>query len=163
MEEAMKEMLKFVNSSPPEVARIALLYLSIEDQRTIFDAFTELRNQRALSSEEKSAMIVVGSEVLVDARKALAEYQAEHGLDAEHGVHIEPPLPPLIENDAWNLGAEVKAALEAKQDSDNPPDLGDGGHQNGDGPNGGDNNAGDLSGPDDDHKEGAGMEGEHVR
>jgi hypothetical protein len=159
----MEEMLKFVNSSPPEIARIALLYLSIEDQRSIFDAFTELRNQRQLTSEEKSAMIVVGNEVLADARKMLAEFQAEHGLDPDHGFNIEPPLPPLIENDAWNLGAELKAALEAKEDSDNPPDIGDGGNHNGDGPNGGDNNAADFNGPDDDHKEGSGLEGEHAR
>jgi hypothetical protein len=158
----MQEMLDFVKSSPPDVARIALLYLSIQDQRTIWDAFNELQKERPLSSEEKSAMIVVGSEVLADARKALAEFEAEHGLDPAHGFNIEAPLPPLIENDAWHLGAELKAALEAKEDSDAPPELEDGGHQNGDGLNGGDDNAGDPSGPDDDHKE-AIMDGEHVR
>jgi hypothetical protein len=162
MEQAMKEMLAFVNSSPPEIAKIALSYLSAADQAAIFDAFTELAKERPLSSREKSAMIVVGLGALADARAMLAEFQAEHGLDAEHGVNIEPPLPPLIENDAWNLGAELKEALEAKQDSDNPPDLGDGGNHNGDGPNGGDNNGGDFNGPDD-HKEGEVIEGEHGR
>ncbi|KJC42431.1 hypothetical protein UP09_19660 [Bradyrhizobium sp. LTSP885] len=158
----IQEMLDFVNSSPPDIAKIALEYLSIEDQRTIFDAFMELRNQRQLTSEEKSAMNVVASEVLADARKTLAEFQAEHGLDPAHGVHIEPPLPPLIINDALKLGEEIKAEMEAKQDDDTPTDLGDTGHQNGDGPNGGDNNAGDLNGPDDDHKEGEIIEGEHA-
>lgn len=159
----MEEMLKFVNSSPPDIAKIALLYLSIEDQRAIYDALMELSKERPLSSEEKSATIVVGTEVLADARKMLAEFQAEHGLDPEHGFNIEPPLPPLIENDAWNLGAELKAALEEKQNSDSPPSIGDGTNHNGDGPNGGDNKGGDLNGPDDDHKEGEVIEAEHGR
>lgn len=63
----MEEMLKFVNSSPPDIAKIALLYLSIEDQRAIYDALMELSKERPLSSEEKSATIVVGTEVLADA------------------------------------------------------------------------------------------------
>jgi hypothetical protein len=156
-EKAMAEILDFVKTSPPEIAKIALLYLTPEDQKVALAGFEQLEKERPLSSQETSAKGVLHASVLEDVRKLVAEFSAEHGLN------IEAPLPPLIENDALNLGEDMKAALEAKQDSDDPPHLADGGPQNGDGPNGGDNNAGDLNGLDDDHKEGAGMEGEHVR
>ncbi|RXT35363.1 hypothetical protein [Bradyrhizobium betae] len=162
-EEAMGEMLEFVNSSLPEVASIVLSYLSIKDQTAIYDGFTKLSEERSLSSREQKAMSVVGAGALVDIKALWAEFQAEHGLDAEHGVNIEPPLPPLIENDALNLGAELQAALEAKQNSDVPPEIGDGVNHNGDGPDGGDNHAGDFNGPDDDHKEGEVIERERGR
>lgn len=156
-EKAMKEILDFVKTSPNEIAKIALLYLEPKEQNVILSGFEQLEKERALTSREVSAKGVLEAKVLEDVKKMVAEFAAEHGLN------IEAPLPPLIEIDALGFGEEIKAALEAKQDDDNPPDLGDGGHQNGDGPNGGDNNANDLNGPDDDHKEGADTAGEHAR
>lgn len=153
-DEEFRKMCEFVNSSPSDIAKIVFSYLDIEDKTAIVDGLNKLSKTAELTPQEASAFVALGPEVVANAQQMVRDFQTEYGLDAAHGVNLVPPLPPLILNDAWNLGAELKAMVESKQDADNPPDIGDGVNHTGEDQNGAENNAGEFNGRDDDHKEG---------